>query len=529
MKHLGSCRIFVLLVCSASAVPAVAGFTQLQKMTSSPRGVAAQFGYAVAMNGNTMVTGARYDSTTGSQAGAAFVFVRSGTTWTQQAALLASDGAAFDRFGASVAISEDTIVVGAPDDDGTFSNSGSAYVFVRTGTTWTQQQKLTASDGTADDEFGNAVAVAGDTVVVGAHFADLPSNSAAGSAYRYQRTGTVWTQTQKLIPVGGVVLGDSFGESVALSGNRLAVGSSTADIPQTGAGSVYVYSDTTGAYLLEQRLSIPGGANGDLFGFSVAIEGNTLIGGARENAPSVGQTAYGAAYVFEFDGAAWIQQQKLIASDGGAFDRFGWSVAVSDNVVAVGAREDDTVVGQDAGSVYIFTRAGTTWTQQQKLEPSDTFTGDRFGSSVALSFGELIVGAAEKALSSPSGQGAAYYFSSAPSGVGRVPGDLGLESALTATKSGGNLTLSWARSCLSTETDFEVYEGSLSNFASHVPVLCSTSGATTATFVQPGGSSYFLVLADNGSAEGSYGLTSTGAERTVSSSACLPQSIALCP
>jgi hypothetical protein len=110
-----------------------------------------------------------------------------------------------------------------------------------------------------------------------------------------------------------------------------------------------------------------------------------------------------------------------------------------------------------------------------------------------------------------------------------VPGDLGLESALTASKSAGNLTLSWARTCLSTETDFEVYQGILGNFASHAPVLCSTGGATTATFVQPGGNGYFLVLAVSGSNEGSYGLTSTGAERTLSAAACLPQSIALCP
>ena len=528
MKHRQAWRFVILLVCAAMAAPAMAGFVQLQKIISSPTGVAAQYGFAVAMNGNTMVAGARYDSTIASQAGAAFVYVKTGSTWTQQAVLRAGDGLAADRFGTSVAISEDTIVVGAPDDDGAFSNAGSAYVYVRSGTTWTLQQKLTGSDSTADDEFGNAVAVAGDTVVVGAHFADLPSNSAAGSAYRFQRSGTVWTQTQKLIPVGGVVLGDSFGESLALSGNKLAVGSSTGDIPQTGAGSVYVYSDSAGAYLLDQRLSIPAGNNGDLFGFSVSMEGNTLIGGARENAPSVGQTAYGAAYVFEFDGAAWNLQQKLIAPDGASFDRFGWSVSVSNNVVAVGAREDDTVVGVDAGSVYIFTRAGTVWTYQQKLEPNDTFNGDRFGSSVALAFGELIVGAAEKALS-PSGQGAAYYFSSAVSGVGRVPGDLGLESELTETKSGGNLTLNWARTCLSNETDFEVYVGSLGNFTSHAPLLCTTGGFTTATFAQPAGNSYFLVLATNGTQEGSYGLTSLGAERALSSGACHPQSLGVCP
>ncbi len=529
MKQPWSHRVAVLLIGSAFAIPAMANFSQQQKITSNPRGAGAQFGYSVAINGNTMVVGARFDSTTASQAGAAFVYVLSGTTWTQQAKLLASDGAASDRFGYSVAISEDTIVVGAPDDDAGFSNAGSAYVFVRNGTTWTQQQRLTANDGTADDEFGNAVAAAGEVIVVGAHFADLPSNSAAGSAYRFVRSGTVWTQTQKLIPVGGVVLGDSFGESLAISGNKLAVGSSTADVPATSAGSVYVYSDSTGAYLLEQKVSISSGNNGDFFGCSVAIEGNTFIGGAREHAPFVGQTAYGAAYVFEFNGATWTQQAKLTAPDGGAFDRFGWSVAISNNVVAVGAREDDTVVGPDAGSVYIYTRSGTTWGYQQKLAPSDTFNGDRFGSSVALSFGTLLVGAAEKALTSPNGQGAAYYFISNPAGAGRVPGDLALESRLNVTKSGSNVTLTWNWSCVTTDTDFGVYEGLLTSFTSHVPVLCSTGGATTATFAPAAGNRYYLVVAQNGSEEGSYGYASTGAERAVSTAACRPQRLASCP
>jgi FG-GAP repeat/Calx-beta domain/FG-GAP-like repeat len=401
----------VLLASLAFVLPVMAAdFSQTQKITAEPRGVGAQFGNAVAISGNTMVVGARFDSTTASQAGAAFVYVLNGTSWTQQAKLLANDGALADKFGYAVAISEDTIIVGAFNDDSPLSNGGSAYVFVRNGSTWTQQQKLTASDGTADDEFGNAVAVAGDTVVVGAHFADLPSNSAAGSAYVYTRSGTFWTQVQKLIPTGGVVLGDSFGESLAMSANKLVVGSSGADVPETAAGSVYVFVESGGGYGLQQKLSISDGTNGDSFGFSVAIEGNTLVGGAREDTQIIGQPAFGAAYVFEFNGATWTQQQKLTAADGAAFDRFGWSVAVSNNVVAVGAREDDTAVGPDAGSAYLFTRSGTTWTQQQKLVPSDPFNGDRFGASVALSFGKLVVGASEKNLTSPNGQGAAYAF-----------------------------------------------------------------------------------------------------------------------
>jgi hypothetical protein len=165
-----------------------------------------------------------------------------------------------------------------------------------------------------------------------------------------------------------------------------------------------------GVYAQQDKISIPSGANGDSFGFSVAIEGNTLIGGATQYTPIIAQPAYGAAYVYEFNGSSWISQGRLTASDGASVDRFGYSVAVSNNVVAVGAREDDTTAGGDAGSAYVFTRNGTTWTEEQKLAPTDPFNGDRFGGSVALSFGNLVVGAAEKALSVPNGQGAVYYY-----------------------------------------------------------------------------------------------------------------------
>ena len=390
----------------------MATWSQRQKITSTPRGVGAQHGNALALSGSTMVVGAQFDGTTASQAGAAFVYVLSGGIWTQQAKLLANDGAVADKFGSSVAISEDTIVVGAFNDDAPLSNGGSAYVFVRSGTTWTFQQKLTAADGTADDQFGSSVGINGNVIVVGANHADLPSNSEAGAAYVFLRTGTIWAQTQRLSPSLDVLLGDHFGDSVAISGNKLAVGASGDDTPFTAAGAVYVFVDAgSAAYGLQQKLTIASGANGDNFGNSVAIEGNTLVGGALQYTPIVGQPAFGAAYVYEFNGSSWISQGRLVASDGASVDRFGYSVAVSNNVVAVGAREDDTVVGgPDAGSAYIFTRSGTTWTQQQKLAPTDPFNGDRFGVSVALSFGNLVVGAAEKALSSPNGQGAAYYF-----------------------------------------------------------------------------------------------------------------------
>ena len=207
------------------------------------------------------------------------------------------------------------------------------------------------------------------------------------------------------------ILGDHFGESIAMNGGKMAVGASTSDLPATSAGAVYVFAEGGGTYALQQKLVIPEGTNGDIFGCSVALEGTTLIGGAREDSPVPGKSAYGAAYVFEFAGGLWNSQGKLMAADGAMVDRFGWSVAVSKDVVAIGAREDDTTVGPDAGSVYVFVRSGSAWTQQQRLAPTDTFNGDRFGAGVAFSSNtHLVVGAAEKALTSPNGQGAAYTF-----------------------------------------------------------------------------------------------------------------------
>jgi hypothetical protein len=405
--------LFAVFMTASTNASAAISFSQRQKITSTPRGVGAQHGNAVAINGNTMVVGARFDSTTASQAGAAYVYRLNGSTWTQEAVLLAPDGAVADKFGYSVAISEDTVVVGAYQDDTAFSNGGSAYVFIRNGTSWQFQQKLTPSDGTADDEFGNAVAITGEFIAVGSHFADIPGTSSAGSVYLYRRTGTVWAQTQKLASTAGPfgVFGNYFGESLAMSGGKIAIGATGDNTPETAAGAVYVFAEISGGtYALQQKLTISNGTNGDIFGCSVAMEGNTLVGGAREDTPIAGQPAYGAAYVYEFNGSTWVSQGKLVASDGASFDRFGWSVAVSNGIIAVGAREDDTTAGPDAGSAYIFTRIGSTWTEQQKLAPSDTFNGDRFGSGIALSFGNLVVGAAEKTLTSPNGQGAAYFF-----------------------------------------------------------------------------------------------------------------------
>lgn len=203
------------------------------KLTASDAAFQAQFGISVAVSGNAALVGARNDFSFDSGSGSAYVFVRSGTTWTQQQKLGASDAERDRHFGTSVALSGDTAMIGVPNDHDAGFFSGSAYVFVRSGSNWTQQQKLSASDAAAATLFGFSVAVSGDTALVGAQSDDdLFPNS--GSAYVFICGGTNWTQRQKL-RASDLFSGDQFGWSVALSGDTALVGA-------IGKNSAYVYA-----------------------------------------------------------------------------------------------------------------------------------------------------------------------------------------------------------------------------------------------------------------------------------------------
>ena len=197
-------------------------------LTASDGMAGDQFGYSVAIDGDTLVVGAYGVGDNGFNSGSAYVFTRTGTIWTEQAKLTASDGAERDRFGWSVAIDVNTIVVGAWGDDDNGERSGSAYVFTRSGTTWSQQTKLTASDGAARDQFGGSVAIAGDTIVVGAHQDDENGNR-SGSAYVFTRTETTWTQQAKLTASDGAA-DDIFGISVAIAGDTIVAGARLDDV-----------------------------------------------------------------------------------------------------------------------------------------------------------------------------------------------------------------------------------------------------------------------------------------------------------
>jgi hypothetical protein len=250
------------------------------------------------------------------------------------AKLTASDGATNDYFGDSVSISGDYAVVGAYGDD---SSSGSAYIFRRDGTSWSQQAKLTASDGNSYDEFGYSVSISGDYAIVGAHFDDA-NLIYSGSAYIFKLDGTSWSQQAKLTASDGSV-NDCFGESVSISGDYAIVGACGDDDNGNSAGSAYIFKRDGENWSQQTKLMALDGAAYDSFGISLSISGDYAIVGARGDDDN-GDSA-GSAYIFKRDGETWSQQAKLTASDGAAEDLFGLSVSISGDYAVVGAKCDD--------------------------------------------------------------------------------------------------------------------------------------------------------------------------------------------
>jgi FG-GAP repeat len=381
-------------------------FTQQQKLEASDAAAGDHFGASVAITGETVVVGARDDDgAAGSDQGSAYVFVRSGVVWNQQQKLEASDAGAGDQFGFSVAITGETVVVGARFDDGAAgSDQGSAYVFVRSGGVWSQQQKLEASDAAAFDNLGDSVGISGETVVVGASQDDGAAGSAQGSAYVFVRSAGVWSQQQKLEASDAAVV-DQFGFSVGISGETVVVGA-LADDGAAGSnqGSAYVFVRSGGVWSQQQKLEASDAAADDVFGASVGISGETVVVGALADDGAAGSNQ-GSAYVFVRSGGVWSQQQKLEASDAGAGDQFGFSVRISGETFVVGAPQDDSA----QGSAYVFVRSGGVWSQQQKLEASDAAANDNFGASVGIGGETVVVGA----LGDGDSQGSTYVFAPA--------------------------------------------------------------------------------------------------------------------
>ena len=379
---------------SQASLASVRNGSQGQQELLAPDGAAGDgFGSAVAISGDTAVVGAyAHDTPVGADAGSAYVFVRSATGWKAQQELVAPDGAPGDFFGISVTIAGDTAVVGARlHDTGAGADAGSAYVFVRTGTAWTLEQELLASDAAAGDSFGTSVSLSGDTVVVGAPVADAAGGVDAGAAYVFVRSGAAWAEQQKIVPSDSRALED-FGYSASLSADTVVMGAPSDDLGVAyNAGSAYVFVRSGGTWVERQKLLAPRGARNDHFGFAVSVSGDTVVVGAFSD-DTAGGTDAGSANVFIRSGRIWAWQQRLLASDAAPDDYFGFAVSVEGEAAVVGAPRHD-ISAPDGGSAYVFVRSGATWTEQRKLSAPDASAGDSFGRAVSISWDTVVAGA----------------------------------------------------------------------------------------------------------------------------------------
>ena len=279
-------------------------WTEQGKLTAGDGASSDSFGISVSVSGDTALVGAHGDDDNGSASGSAYVFVRSNGVWAQQGKLTAGDGAPSDVFGRSVSVSNDTALVGAVGDDDNGSASGSAYVFVRSNGVWTQQGKLTAGDGAPSDSFGWSVSLSGDTALVGA-YGDDDNGNYSGSAYVFVRSNGVWTQQGKLTASDGgdgggtgfFSFGGLFGRSVSVSGDTALVGADGDDDNGSASGSAYVFVRSNGVWTEQDKLTAGDGASSDSFGWSVSLSGDTALVGANGDDDS--GSSSGSAYFYD--------------------------------------------------------------------------------------------------------------------------------------------------------------------------------------------------------------------------------------
>jgi hypothetical protein len=370
--------------------PLLALLAAQQAQLTSADGVAGDsFGYSVALSGDTALVGSPHSSLSpvGSE-GAVYVFVRSGPGWTQQAKLTAAVHGFNDWFGGAVALSGDTALIGAPwYDSAGKTDRGAVYVFVRSGTSWSQQGgPIMAGDGAANDWFGWSVALSGDTAVIGAPTDDV-LYADQGSAYVFVRSGGSWSQQGLKLWAGEGRATDRLGTSVALSGDTALVGAPEFELDgahrDQGGAWVFVRSGTDWSQQGGPLTASDANAAGS-FGSSVALSGETAL---------VGAFSQDAGYVFVRSGTSWSQQAKLTAVGGAPEDLSGSSVALAADTAVLGACPSGGNIEASQGSVCVFTRSAGSWSQQALLTVVDGSLGDRLGVSVALSGASVLAGA----------------------------------------------------------------------------------------------------------------------------------------
>jgi len=408
LQTLLGAALLALCVCAQSAT-----ISETSKLLpNAGEGAASdRMGHAVAVSGNTAVVGAPLANEGAfSDAGSAYVYVRDGSAWTEQAQLVPPTPSNGLVYGIAVAISGDTIAIGATQDDEVSStNSGAVYVYTRSGISWSLQQRLIASDASAGASFGRSITLDGNTLAVGAQLA----NGGTGAAYVFTRSGSTWSEQQKLVGSDSAA-NDFFGDSIGLSGDRLVVGAPRADLPgKADAGAAYAFlrASSGAAPWSQQAKLLPSTSTADdNFGISVALSSDTIIVGQPFLGTGVGSNK-GAASIYVESAGTWSLQTTLTAADGLADDNFGRAVAISADLALVAANFADAGTTVNAGSAYLFKRSGSSWSQLDRLQASDKALNDLSGSAAALSIGNSLLGAPFDANGFGAEAGSAYAYS----------------------------------------------------------------------------------------------------------------------
>ena len=363
----------------------VCSWSQQGKLVAADPGKFDYFGSAVDISGEYTVVGNPRDDDAGHDTGSAYIFVHSSNDWVQQAKLTANDAPGLHLFGVSVGISGTLVAVGTGRR--TVHGSSAAYIFVRSNSTWSQQAKLIPSDATTHSAFGRSIGISGQSVVIGA-----TDNNQTGCAYIFEqliwtqqsKSVEIWTQQSKLTMSNATY---SFGVSVGIIEGMAVVGAPN-NSSSSGSTHIFVRSNDN-VWTLQAVLTA---ANATGFGHSVSISEGVVVVGAPD--ANDGNTSSGSVYTFAQSDTTWTQQAKLSAADSAAWDRFGFAVDISETDIVVGApNAEHHETRSNAGAAYTFTRAnGNGWSQTARLTAKDSATDDNFGTSVALSTNYAVVG-----------------------------------------------------------------------------------------------------------------------------------------
>ncbi len=396
------------MVLSAAGMGSAACLTEFMLTAGDPIDQA-EFGRSVATDGNLVVVGSPEGSDDiGVGPGAAYVFRRSGTVYVQEAKLVAPDPEIGAEFGRDVEVKRNTIVVGARfASNGIVQRSGAAYVYRKKGGRWVFLQKVVASNGSPEDNFGRAVALGDSRLVVSSRKMDLTGEN-EGATYVFHKKNGLW-QEEAVLTAGDGTDNARFGQSVAVRGSLIFIGARDADTPASQkAGAVYLFRRTHDQWEEIAKLSAGDGRKGDQFGFNIDVAGDVLAVGARRADPN-GLEDAGAVYLYGHVGDAWEEIARLTAPDAESGDEFGHSVGMRRGRVAVGARRADIDGFQNQGAVYLFRGFGSRWQAVSKLTASNGAAGDEFGHSLAVHGPKIVVGA-NFADFDDIDQGAAYVF-----------------------------------------------------------------------------------------------------------------------